>query len=88
MVVRSQHGQKQINIKTKTKNKKIREFQKKTSTFALLTTPNPLTVWITTKCGKHLKEMEIPDHLACLLRNLFAGQDATIRTENETTDWF
>ena len=32
--------------------------------------------------------MEIPDHLTCLLRNLYAGQEATVRTENETTDWF
>ena len=36
---------------------------------------------------KILKEMEIPDHLTCLLRNLYAGQEATIRTGNETTDW-
>ena len=35
-----------------------------------------------------LKEMEIPDHLTCLLRNLYAGQDATVRTGHETTDWF
>ena len=35
-----------------------------------------------------LKEMGIPDHLACLLRNLYAGQEATIRTECGTTDWF
>ena len=39
--------------------------------FALLTTPKPLTVWITTNCGKFLKEIGIPDHLTCLLRNLY-----------------
>ena len=37
---------------------------------------------------KILKEMRIPDHLTCLLRNLYAGQEATVRTAHETTDWF
>ena len=46
-----------------------------------------LTVWIT-KNWKILKEMEIPDHLTCLLRNLYAGQKATGRTGHGTTDWF
>ena len=50
--------------------------------------PKPLTVWITTNCGKILKEMEIPDQLTYLLRNLFAGQEATVRTGHGTTDWF
>ena len=49
--------------------------------------PKPLTVWIT-RNWKILKEMGIPDHLTCLLRNLYAGQEATVRTEHETTDWF
>ena len=40
------------------------------------------------KLWKILKEMGIPDHLTCLLRNLFAGQEATVRTGQETTDWF
>ena len=40
------------------------------------------------KLWKTLKEMGIPDHLTCLLRNLYAGQEATIRTEQGTTDWF
>ena len=40
------------------------------------------------KLWKILKEMEIPDHLTCLLRNLHAGQEATVRTGHETTDWF
>ena len=47
----------------------------------------PLTVWITTN-WKILNKMEIPDHLTCLLRNLYAGQEATVRNGNETTDWF
>ena len=40
------------------------------------------------KLWKILKEMRIPDHLICLLRNLYAGQEATIRTRHGTTDWF
>ena len=44
-------------------------------------------VWITTN-WKILKEMGIPDHLTCLLRNLYAGQEATVRTGYGTTDWF
>ena len=40
------------------------------------------------KLWKILKEMGIPDHLTCLLRNLYAGQEATVRTRHKTTDWF
>ena len=40
------------------------------------------------KLWKILREMEIPDHLTCLLRNLYAGQEATVRTGHGTTDWF
>ena len=47
----------------------------------------PSTVWITTNCAKFL-EMGIPDHLTCLLRNLYAHQEATVRTGHGTTDWF
>ena len=61
---------------------------RKTSISALLTMPKPLTVWTTTNCGKILKEMEIPDHLTCLLRNVCAVQEATVRTGHGTTDWF
>ena len=49
--------------------------------------PKPLTVWITTN-WKILKQMGIPDYVTCLLRNLYAGQEATVRTGHETTDWF
>ena len=48
--------------------------------------PKPLTVWITIN-WKILKEVGIPDHLTCLLRNLYAGQEATVRTGHGTTDW-
>ena len=54
---------------------------------ALLTMPKPLTVWITIN-WEILKEMGIPDHPICLLRNLYAGQEATVRTGHRTTDWF
>ena len=49
--------------------------------------PKPLTVWITTN-WKILKEMGIPDHLTCLLRNLYAGQEAAVRTGHGKMDWF
>ena len=49
--------------------------------------PKPLTVWITIN-WKIPKEMGIPNHLICLLRNLYADQEATVRTAHGTTDWF
>ena len=48
---------------------------------------NPLTVWVTTNCGKFL-EIGIPDHLTCLLRNFYAGQETTVRIRHGTTGWF
>ena len=66
--------------------KKAREFQKNIYS-ALLTMPKPLTVWITAN-WKILQEMGIPDHLTCLLRNLYAGKEATVKTGHGTTDWF
>ena len=48
-----------------------------------------LSMWITTNCGKFLKFLfGIPDHLTCLLRFQYAGQEATLRTGHETKDWF
>ena len=61
------------------------ESSRKTSISALLTMPKPLTVWIT-RNWKILKERGILDHLTCLLRNLYAGQEATVRTGHGTTD--
>ena len=66
------------------KSKRVPE---KTSIYALLTIPKPLTVWIITN-WKILQEMGIPDHLTYLLRNLYAGQEATIRIGYGITDWF
>ena len=64
------------------------ESSRKTCISALLTMPKPLSVWIAKKLWKILTQMGIPDHLTCLLRNLYAGQEATVRTGHGTTDWF
>ena len=78
----------EIKLPKSTGSWKKQESSRKTSTSALLTMPKPLTVWITINCGKLiLKEMGIPDHLTCLFRNLYAGQEATVRTGHGTTDW-
>ena len=69
----------EIKLPTSVGPSKKQESSRKTSTPALLTTPKPLTVWITT-IWKILREMGIPDHLTCLLRNVYAGQEATVRT--------
>ena len=66
---------------------KKQESSRKTSISALLTMPKLLTVWITTN-WKILQEIGIPDHLTCLLRNLYVGQEVTVRTGHGTTDWF
>ena len=65
---------------------KKQESSRKKSISALLTTPKPLTMGITTN-WKILKKMEIRDHLTDLLRNLYAGQEATVRISHGTTDW-
>ena len=53
-----------------------------------MTMPKPFTVWDHNKLWKILKEMGIPDHLICLLRNLYAGQETTVRIGHGITDWF
>ena len=50
--------------------------------------PKPLSMWITKKNWKILKEIGIPDHVTCLLRNLYACQETKVRTARETADWF
>ena len=77
----------EIKLPTSVGSLKKQESSRKTSTFALLTMPKPLNVCITTNCGKFL-EMRIPDQLTYLLRNLYAGQEATVNTVHGTTDWF
>ena len=66
----------EIKLPTSSETSKKQESSRKASISALLTMPKPLTVWITTD-WKILKEMGIPDHLTCLLRNLYAGQEET-----------
>src|SRR5574337_289699 len=78
----------EIKLPTSTGSLKKEESSRKTSISALLTMPKPLTVWSTINLWKILKEMGIPDHLICLLRNLYAGQEATVRTGHGTTDRF
>ena len=77
----------EIKLPTSAGSLKKQESSRKTSISALLTMPKPLTVWIIIN-WKILKEMGIPDNLTCLLRNLYAGQEATLRTGHGTTDWF
>ena len=67
---------------------KKQECSRRTSISALLTMPKPFDCVDHKKLWKILKEMGIPDHLTCLLRNLYSGQEATVRTGHGTTDWF
>ena len=77
----------EIKLPTSAGSWKKEESSRETSTSALLTMPKPLTVWITIN-WKILKGMVIPDHLTCLRRNLYVGQEATVRTGHGTTNWF
>ena len=76
----------EIKLPTSSGSSKKQESSRKTSISALLTVPKNLTV-DHNKLWKILKEMGIPDHVTCLLRNLYAGQEATVRTGHGTTDW-
>ena len=76
----------EIKFPTSVESLKKQESSRKTSTSAVLTAPKLLTVWITTN-WKILQVMGLSDHLTCHLRNLFAGQKATVRTGHVTTDW-
>ena len=77
----------EIKLSTSAGSWKKQESSRKTSISAFLTMPKPLTVWIT-RNWKILKEVGMPDHLTCLWRNPYAGQEATVRTGRGTTDWF
>ena len=76
----------EIKLPTSVGSPQNQESCRKTSTSALLTTPKSFTVWIKKKKLKILNEMGIPDHLTCLLRNLYGDQEATVRTRHGTTD--
>ena len=77
-----------IKLSTSVGSSKKQESSKKTSISVFLTMPKPLTVWTMTNSGKILQEMGIPDHLTCLLRHLYAGQEAIVRTGHGARDWF
>jgi len=78
----------EIKLPTSTGSwKKQESSRKKTSISALLTMPKPFDCVDHNKLWKILKEMGISDHLTCLLRNLYAGQETTVRIEHGTTDW-
>ena len=77
----------EIKLPTSVGSLKKQKSSRKTYISALLTMPEPLTGWITVN-WKILNEMGIPDRLTCLLRNLYAGQEATVRTGHGTTGWF
>ena len=76
----------EIKLPTSDGSRKKQERSSKTSISALLTMPKPLTV-DHNKLWKILQEIRISDHLTCLLRNLYARQEATVRTGHGTTDW-
>ena len=93
----------EIKLPTSTGSLKKQKSPRKTSISVLLTMPKPLTVGIyfcfidyakAFDCGNHnklwkiLKEIRVLDHLTCFLRNLYEGQEATVRTGHGTTDWF
>ena len=69
----------EMKLPTSAGSSKEQESFRKTSTSALLTMSKPLTMWITTV--ETLQEMGIPDYLTCLLRNLYAGQEAIVRSD-------
>ena len=77
----------EIKLLTSADIKKAREFQKNIY-FCFIDYTKAFDFVGHNKLWKMLQEMGIPDHLTCLLRNLYAGQEATVRTGHGTTDWF
>ena len=78
----------EIKLPTFAGSWKKQENSRKTSISALLTIAKAFDCVDHNKLWKILKEIGIPDHLTCLLRNLYTGQEATVRTGHGTTDWF
>ena len=76
----------EVKLPTSVGSSRKQENSRKTSTSASWTMLKPLTVWITTKCQNSLRDGNT--YLTYLLRNLYAGQEATVRTRHGTTDWF
>ena len=89
MLVFKKAEEPEIKLPTSAGSWKKQESSRKTSISALLTMPNKAFDHVDhNKLWKILKEMGIPDHLTCLLRNLYAGQEARVRTGHGRTDWF
>ena len=80
--------EKEIKLPTSIESQKKQVNSRKTPTSVSLTMLKPLTVWINNKLWKSLKEMGMPDHHTCLLRNLYAGQEAIVRIRHGKVDWF
>ena len=78
----------EIKLLTSAGSLKNQERSRKTSIFCFIDYAEAFDCVDHNKLWKILKEMEIPDHLTCLLRNLYAGREATVRTGHGTTDWF
>ena len=78
----------EIKLPTSARSWKKQKNSRKTSISALLNYAKAFDCVDHNKLWKILQEMGIPDHLTCLLRNLYAGQEATVRTGHGRTDWF
>ena len=78
----------EIKLPTSVGSSKKQESSRKTSSSSLLKTLKSLTVWITTNCGKFSEEMKVADYLIYFPRNLYSGQEATVRILHGTTDLF
>ena len=78
----------EVKLSTSAGSSKKQESARKTSTSALLTYAKALDYVNHNELWKILKEVGIPDHLTCLLRNLYEGQEATVRNGHGTIDWF
>ena len=78
----------EIKLPTSIGSSKKQESSRKTSTFCFINYAKAFDCMDHSKLWKIVKEMGIPDHLTCHLRNLYAGQEATVRTAHGTTDWF
>ena len=78
----------ETKLLTSVGSSKMQESSRKTSIFCFIDYAKAIDCVDHNKLWKILKEMGIPDHLTCLLRNLYAGQEATVRTGHGTTEWF
>ena len=87
MLVLEKAEEPEIKLLASTGSSKKQEFQKNIY-FCFINCAKAFDCVDHNKLWKILQEMRIPDHLTCLLRNLYAGQEATVRTGHGTTDWF